>query len=48
MLDAGTAAFRVKDYIRTNKLDVLLTHAHLDHVIGLTYLLGLEFNFFAS
>ncbi len=44
MLDAGTAAFRVKGSIQTNVLEVLLTHAHLDHVIGLTYLLGLEFN----
>ncbi len=42
LLDAGTASFRVADLIQTPTLDVLLTHAHLDHVIGLTYLLGLE------
>lgn len=44
MLDAGTATFRVPSQIETPTLDVLLTHAHLDHVIGLTYLLGLEHN----
>ncbi len=43
MLDAGTATFRVKDRIQTPKLEVILTHAHLDHVIGLTYLLGLQY-----
>lgn len=47
MLDAGTAAYRVVERVRdgalpTNRLDVVLTHAHLDHVVGLTYLLGLE------
>lgn len=42
LLDAGTAAFRVPNLIQTPTLDVLLTHAHLDHIIGLTYLLGLE------
>ncbi|MEM7313634.1 MAG: MBL fold metallo-hydrolase [Planctomycetota bacterium] len=38
LLDAGTAIFRARDYIQTNELDILLSHAHLDHVIGLTYL----------
>lgn len=42
VLDAGTAAFRVAEHVETERLDVLLTHAHLDHVIGLTHLLGLE------
>lgn len=37
-LDAGTGFYRVRDYLQTPTLDVFLTHAHLDHVIGLTYL----------
>jgi ribonuclease Z len=38
VFDAGTAMYRVSDYLTTNTLDIFLTHAHLDHVIGLTYL----------
>lgn len=38
VLDAGTATYRVRDYLMTSTLDFFLTHAHLDHVIGLTYL----------
>ena len=38
MLDAGTAIYRVGQYLPTPELDIFLTHAHLDHVIGLTYL----------
>lgn len=37
VLDAGTGMFRVRDHLATETLDVFLTHAHLDHVIGLTY-----------
>lgn len=39
VLDAGTGMFRVRDHLCTPTLDIFLTHAHLDHVIGLTYLL---------
>lgn len=39
VVDAGTAMFRVRDLIRTPTLDIFLSHAHLDHVVGLTYLL---------
>ena len=39
MLDAGTAVFRAARYVQTPELDVFLTHAHLDHVVGLTYFL---------
>jgi len=38
MLDAGTAIYRAGKYLETSELTILLTHAHLDHVIGLTYL----------
>jgi ribonuclease Z len=38
MLDAGTAVFRAPKYITGESLDIFLTHAHLDHVAGLTYL----------
>jgi len=38
LLDAGTGMFRARDHLATEQLDIYLTHAHLDHVIGLTYL----------
>src|SRR5437762_9804734 len=40
VLDAGTGFFRVRKHLQTPTLDILLTHAHLDHVAGLTYLLS--------
>ncbi len=40
MLDAGTATFRAADYLERPELDIFLTHAHLDHVVGLSYLLS--------
>lgn len=43
MLDAGTAMFRAARFLQTSELDVFLTHAHLDHVIGLTYLFSLVY-----
>ncbi len=39
ILDAGTAMYRVRQWIATTELDIFLSHAHLDHVVGLTYLL---------
>lgn len=30
--------FRLPQLITTDRLDILLSHAHLDHIIGLTYL----------
>jgi ribonuclease Z len=38
VLDAGTGMFRVREHLQTQTLDILLTHGHLDHVIGLTFL----------
>src|SRR3954471_19173257 len=40
VLDAGTGMCRVGEFLQTERLDVFLTHAHLDHVAGLTYLLN--------
>jgi ribonuclease Z len=41
MLDAGTGMYRAERFLQTPELDIFLTHAHLDHVIGLTFLLSL-------
>ncbi len=38
VLDAGTGLFRLADHLATERLDIFLSHAHLDHVSGLTYL----------
>ncbi|TWU29533.1 MBL fold metallo-hydrolase [Bythopirellula polymerisocia] len=38
VFDAGTAMYRVSDYLSTDTLDVYLSHAHLDHVMGLTFM----------
>jgi ribonuclease Z len=40
VLDAGTGFFRVRDHLATTTLDILLSHTHLDHVTGLTFLLS--------
>jgi len=41
MLDAGTGMFRAAQYLQGPELDIFLSHAHLDHVVGLTYLFDL-------
>lgn len=38
ILDAGTGIFRARDLIQTKHLDIFLSHVHLDHVVGLTFL----------
>lgn len=43
MLDAGTGMYRAPAYLTTTELDIFLTHAHLDHVIGLTYLFDVRY-----
>lgn len=45
VLDAGTGAFRLHERMTaldTPRLDIILTHAHLDHIAGLTYLFDLR------
>lgn len=39
LLDAGTGVFRLADHLATNALQVFLSHAHLDHVVGLSFLI---------
>jgi ribonuclease BN (tRNA processing enzyme) len=41
-LDAGTGMYRLVEHLATDELDVFLSHAHIDHVIGLTYLLEVQ------
>lgn len=41
MLDAGSGLFRAAPLIQRDSLDILLSHAHLDHVLGLTFLLDI-------
>jgi ribonuclease BN (tRNA processing enzyme) len=38
IFDAGTGMFRVRDLIQTDTLDIFLSHVHLDHCVGLTFL----------
>jgi ribonuclease BN (tRNA processing enzyme) len=38
VFDAGTGFFRVRERLQTETLDIFVTHAHLDHVVGLSFL----------
>jgi len=38
VFDAGTGLYRVANYLQTDTLDIFLSHAHLDHCVGLTYM----------
>lgn len=37
--DAGTGIYRLPARLKTPELNLFLTHAHLDHIVGLTFLL---------
>lgn len=39
LFDAGTSASRVAGKLEREELDLFLSHAHIDHIVGLTYLL---------
>lgn len=39
VFDAGTSVFRLPKRLQTENLDIFLSHAHLDHIAGLTFLL---------
>ena len=38
IFDAGTGMFRARDLIQTKTLDIFMSHVHLDHSVGLTFL----------
>ncbi len=38
VLDAGSAMYRVGKHLTTDTLDIFLSHAHLDHIVGLTFM----------
>jgi len=42
VLDAGTGMFRLGRYLQTDEVDIFITHAHLDHVVGLSYLFSVN------
>ena len=43
VLDAGTGFFRVRQHLATPTLDILLSHTHLDHSVGLTFVLSTRY-----
>lgn len=38
IFDAGTGMYRVREFLATDTLDIFLSHAHLDHIVGLTFM----------
>ena len=38
VIDAGTGMYRLPNYLATDEVEIYLSHAHVDHVVGLTYL----------
>jgi len=41
ILDAGSGFFRFPKFVESDKISILLSHYHMDHICGLTQLLGL-------
>lgn len=39
VFDGGTSLFRLADRLQGTEFDLFLSHAHLDHIAGLTYLI---------
>ena len=42
VFDAGTGFYRVSEYLQTDELALFLSHVHLDHSLGLTYMFDLR------
>ncbi|MBX7164796.1 MAG: MBL fold metallo-hydrolase [Pirellulales bacterium] len=42
VLDAGTGMFRVREWLQTTELDIFLSHVHLDHCFGLSFLFDVK------
>ena len=40
VLDAGSGMCRLGEHLQTDRLEIFLSHAHLDHILGLTYLIN--------
>jgi ribonuclease Z len=43
IFDAGTGIFRTRSRLELPTLDIFLSHCHLDHIVGLTYLLDVMY-----
>lgn len=43
ILDAGTGMFRARDLLQTSDLHIFLSHVHLDHCVGLTFLFNIAY-----
>lgn len=43
VLDAGTGIFRARNLLQTDELHIFLSHVHLDHCLGLTFLFDIAF-----
>lgn len=43
VLDAGTGMFRARDLLQTEELHIFLSHVHLDHCVGLSFLFDIGF-----
>jgi ribonuclease Z len=43
VFDAGTGFYRISEYLQTDALDIFLSHAHLDHCIGLTFMFDVRY-----
>jgi ribonuclease BN (tRNA processing enzyme) len=41
VLDAGSGMFRLAKHLAGDQLDIFLSHVHVDHCVGLTYLLDI-------
>src|SRR4051794_11021096 len=41
VLDAGSGMCRIGEHLQTDRLDIFISHAHLDHISGLTCLVNL-------